>query len=64
MGSYYRDGRGVLLRDYYDVFGTEPEPWREALGALRLTLTGDLDKVDVRRAQYEIEELVRILNGE
>jgi hypothetical protein len=40
------------------------EPWREALGALRLTLTGDPDKVDVPRAQSEVETLTRILNEE
>lgn len=49
-------------RDYFEVFGRYPESWREPLGALRLTLTGDPEKVDVRRAQHEIEELVRVLN--
>lgn len=48
--------------DYFEVFGAYPETWRGPLGALRLTLTGDPDKVDVVRAQHEIEELVRVLN--
>ncbi len=48
--------------DYFEVFGAYPEMWRGPLGALRLTLTGDPDKVDVVRAQHEIEELVRVLN--
>lgn len=50
-------------RDYREVFGRAPEAWRGPLGALRLTLAGDASEVDVSRAQYEIEELVRVLNG-
>lgn len=49
--------------DYQEVFGRRPEKWRGPLGALRLTLTGDPDKVDVERAQAEVEDLVRVLNG-
>lgn len=48
--------------DYFEVFGRYPEVWRVPLGALRLTLTGDPDKVDVVRAQAEVEELVKVLN--
>ena len=47
-------------RDYVDLFGRPPEPWREPLGALRLTLAAD--DVDIDRA--ECEELVRILNAQ
>lgn len=50
-------------KDYYEVFGRDPEPWREPLGALRLTLTGHPDTVDVTRAQHEVEWLTRVLNG-
>ncbi len=50
-------------REYHSIFGRNPEPWREPLGALRLTLAGDADKVDVVRAQHEIEWLTRVLNG-
>lgn len=49
--------------DYREIFNRDPEPWRVPLGALRLTLTGDPATVDVVRAQHEVEELVRILNG-
>lgn len=49
--------------DYFEIFRTYPETWREPLGALRLTLTGDPATVDVVRAQHEVEELVRVLNG-
>ena len=61
-------GKGATVRqddnkDYRGVFGREPEDWRGPLGALRLTLAGDPDKVDVVRAQHEVEELVRVLNG-
>ena len=51
------------MSEYSRIFGREPEDWREPLGALRLTLAGDPDKVDVVRAQHEVEELVRVLNG-
>lgn len=47
---------------YRDIFGRDPEPWREPLGALRLTLVGDPDTIDVVRAQNECEELCRVLN--
>lgn len=50
------------MSDYSEIFGREPEPWREPLGALRLTLMGDPSAVDVRRAQHEVEDLVRVLN--
>lgn len=50
-------------RDYFEVFGRNPEKWREPLGALRLTLTGDPESVDVKRAQAEVEWLTRVLNG-
>ena len=49
--------------DYREIFGRNPESWRYPLGALRLTLTGDPDKGDEVRAQHEVEELVRVLNG-
>lgn len=48
--------------DYFEVFGRRAEPWREPLGALRITLMGTPESVDVPRAQAEIEELVRVLN--
>lgn len=48
--------------EYRQIFGRDPEAWREPLGALRLTLAGDPEKVDVKRAQAEVEELVRVLN--
>lgn len=50
------------MSDYSEIFGREPEPWRQPLGALRLTLTGDAAKVDVERAQAEVEDLVKVLN--
>lgn len=49
--------------DYREIFGRDPEPWRGPLGALRLTLMGNSEKVDVKRAQAECDELVRVLNG-
>lgn len=52
----------VRDQDYREVFGKSPEPWREPLGALILTLAGSPDDVDVRRAQIECEELTRVLN--
>ena len=51
------------MSDYSDIFGREPEPWREPLGALRLTLTGPAESVDVERAQHEVEVLVRVLEA-
>lgn len=50
------------MSDYSEIFGREPELWRGPLGALRLTLTGDPEKVDVIRAQGEVEALVKVLN--
>ena len=52
---------GPSVSDYREVFGREPEPWREPLGALRLTLAGDT--LDVERARSELEALVKVLNG-
>lgn len=48
--------------DYFDVFGREPEAWRDPLGALRLTLAGE--PVDISRARHEMEMLVQVLNEE
>lgn len=48
--------------EHFEVFGKYPERWRGPLGALRMTLWGDPNGVDVQRAQHECEELVRILN--
>lgn len=53
----------VRDKDYREVFNAPMEEWRPALGALRLTLTGDADKVDVVRAQHEVEQLTKVLNG-
>lgn len=42
------------------------EPWREALGALRLTLWDDSDDTEewqLERARDEVEWLCRVLNG-
>lgn len=55
--------KSIRDKDYREVFGSEPEEWRNPLGALRLTLTGDPDTVDVVRAQHEVEQLVKVLNG-
>lgn len=52
----------VRDHDYRGVFGSVPEAWRDPLGALILTLAGDPDEVDVRRAQVECRELTRVLN--
>ena len=48
------------MSDYREIFGREPELWREPLGALRITLAGD--SVDVERARSECEALVKVLN--
>ena len=49
--------------DYRDVFGKDPEPWREPLGALRLTLSDETEPPwTLERARAECEELVRVLN--
>lgn len=51
------------MSDYSDVFGREPEPWREPLGALRLTLWDEsAPPRQVERARMECEALVRVLN--
>ena len=49
--------------EYAAIFDAPQGAWREPLGALRLTLTGDPESVDVRRAQIECEQLVKVLNG-
>lgn len=49
--------------EYAAIFDAPQGAWRGPLGALRLTLTGDPEKVDVRRAQIECEQLVKVLNG-
>lgn len=50
--------------DYRDIFGRDPEPWREPLGALRLTLASDAaEPWQLERARAECEWLVRALNG-
>ena len=56
-------GDPVFDAEYRAIFGRNPESWREPLGALRLTLAGDPSRVDVERAQEEMEALVRALNG-
>ena len=51
------------MSDYSDIFGREPEPWREPLGALRLTLADEiLSPWQIDRARAECEALVRVLN--
>lgn len=52
------------VSDYEQVFGKLAEPWREPLGALRLTLW-DEDQPDwtIQRARDEVEWLCRVLNG-
>ena len=52
-------------RDMHDLPCTacERDAWREPLGALRLTLSGNPATVDVARAQVECEQLVMVLNG-
>lgn len=50
--------------DYREVFGGDPEPWREPLGALRLTLADETcPPWQLERAREECEWLTRILNG-
>ena len=61
-GVYWVGLSEEAFEDYREIFGRNPESWREPLGALRLTLAGDPEQVDVKRAQAECEELVRILN--
>lgn len=56
-GSAWREIEGS---DYAQIFGREPEAWRDPLGALRLTLAGE--PVDIPRARHEIEVLVLVLN--
>ena len=52
------------MNDYYrEIFGREPEPWREHLGALRLTLWDETKPSwQLRRARDECEALVKSLN--
>ena len=51
------------MSDYSDIFGREPEPWREPLGALRLTLADESTTPwQVERARAECEALVKVLN--
>lgn len=53
------------MSDYREIFGREPEPWREPLGALRLTLNDETEPPwTLQRAREECEWLVRVLNGE
>ena len=49
--------------EYAAIFDAPQGAWREPLGALRLTLAGPPEEVDVRRAQHECEQLVKVLNG-
>lgn len=52
------------MSDYKQIFGREPEPWREPLGALRLTLWDDNPpEWQIERARDELEWLTRVLNG-
>ena len=51
------------MSDYSDIFGREPEPWREPLGALRLTLADEsATPWQIERARAECEALVKVLN--
>ena len=51
------------MSDYSDTFGGEREPWRDPLGALRLTVAGEsATPWQVERARAECEALVRVLN--
>lgn len=50
--------------DYYEVFGSKPEPWRAPLGALRMTLWDETQPPwTIQRARDEVEWLTRVLNG-
>jgi hypothetical protein len=46
--------------EHGSIFGRNPEPWREHLGALRLTLSAET--LDVVRARAECEALVAVMN--
>ncbi|HPG64875.1 MAG TPA: hypothetical protein PLE82_06010 [Saccharofermentans sp.] len=52
------------MSDYSDVFGQEPEPWREPLGALLLTLADTHTPVlkTLERARHEVRALQKLLN--
>lgn len=53
-----------MTNDYKQVFGREPEPWREPLGALRMTLWADpAPEWTIERARDEVEWLCRAMNG-
>ena len=54
-----------MTSDYKQVFGRNPEAWREPLGALRLTLWDDNppEWQTIDRARNEVEWLCRVLNG-
>jgi len=52
-----------MTDDYREVFGASAEPWREPLGALRLTLADQTAPYwQVERARAECEALVKALN--
>ena len=51
------------MSDYSEIFGRELEPWREPLGALRLTLADEHGPSwQIERARAECEALVKVLN--
>ena len=53
-----------MTSDYKQVFGRNPEAWREPLGALRMTLWGtEMGGPMIDRARDEVEWLCRVLNG-
>lgn len=55
-----------MTNDYKQVFGRNPEVWREPLGALRLTLWADSasgPEWTIARARDEVEWLCRVMNG-
>lgn len=52
------------MSDYKQVFGREPEAWREPMGALRVTLWNEPPpEWTIERARNEVEWLCRVLNG-
>lgn len=53
-----------MTSDYKQIFGREPETWRDPLGALRMTLwTDPAPDWAIDRARDEVEWLCRVLNG-
>ena len=53
-----------MTNDYKQVFGRNPEAWREPLGALRMTLWDEPTREwTIERARNEVEWLCRVLNG-